>query len=318
MLKDRLCNTPSVYSRHEDSSGSISTDQSVGWSPPAGEEWRKDLPDSLRDKPLPEIVKWGKEAHSQVGALNNDFGNFKKTHEQIQREYEQTRGALAQHQDAVNKWANWYKTSVEPNWSKFEEWQASQQHAVANPGSAQAQNDVWSRWQELSPQEQAQALQGQVTQSVSAAQQQAQQQWMQMFQQQQAATQKLLADREQYYQNYLKVWQQAFEAKQKDPTLDVEKAIQSALQVYQGGVDPLELGIKLSTMDQNNANFLKQQRAIWEKEAAQKQQQAAMTPALSTGTFPTYRAPVGPPQKLSNMRDTVAKAIAEKHGMGVF
>src|SRR3990167_9329008 len=61
------------------------------WTPPQGEEWRSELPESLREKPLPEIVKWGRSAHDQMGALNNDLGRYKQDLTKHQQDLQQCR-----------------------------------------------------------------------------------------------------------------------------------------------------------------------------------------------------------------------------------
>lgn len=293
------------------------------WTPPAGQEWRRELPKDLRDKPEADIVKWGLNAHQQMGALNNDLGTYKKQIDEWAGKHQQATSGLQQYQQAVQQWNDWHKKEVEPHWPEFLKWREQGANGGGDRGrqataSGEIPDDVLQDWANLTPDKQARTLAELVAKQVGTSNADYQKQLQASYAEQVKALNQLIKEKELYFQNYLKVWQKAFEEKQRNPSLDIDKAVQQALDVFSGKVDPLELGIRLSTFDQDKQAFVSDQRKLWEAEQAEKDKQKQMLPPLSSGTPPIYKAPTGPPRGLGSMKQEVAQALAEKFGTQIF
>ena len=71
-----LRNRTTMYFAPDGQPGGGSVDD---WTPPQGEEWRKELPKDFREKAVPDIAKEYVRLNSHVGQLNNDYGTFKQT-----------------------------------------------------------------------------------------------------------------------------------------------------------------------------------------------------------------------------------------------
>ena len=289
------------------------------WTAPQGEEWRTELPESLRDKPMPEIVKWGRHAHDQMGSLNKDLGKYKEDLTKYQQDLQKWQGAANQYQTGVNEWAKWYGEHVKPHWNAFEAWRNGQ--GAGQPAAAAGQpvtGDPCKDWASLEPQAQAKAmadyLAGQSKQSYDGFEKKFGETW-QGYQKQ---VQDYVQERERYLTTYLKLWQQAWEAKQKDPNLDIDKAVQQAIQVMSGQVDPFALGVQLSTADRSRETYLADAKKQWEAELATKQKNQEITPPPSAGTPPVYKARPAPAAGGPSARERAAEALAQKYGAGVF
>jgi len=202
-------------------------------------------------------------------------------------------GQSKQYQDALQQWAGWWK-DIEPHWKDVEGFlrqrQAGGRPATAGRCAAQAADAIsssgarWSRtsrrgawpttWRSSSSR--ASAATGVNCRSSGGEgaglpgrrlQQQAQQQ-----------------------QNYMNVWSKAWEAKQRNPDLDITRRSSRAVAVLSGKVDPLELGIKLSTADQDREADRKKQRELWEQERKAEEAKKSMAAPLTGATHRRNRA----------------------------
>ena len=293
------------------------------WVAPQGEEWRTELPESLRDKPLPEIVKWGRSAHDQMGSLNNDLGRYKQDLTKHQQDLQRWQGAANQYQTGVNEWAKWYAEHVKPHWNAFEAWRNGQ-GAAAQPGAAGAAagqaagQDVFKDWGTMDPQAQAQAMAQYLANQSKESYQGFEKKFGETWQGYQKQLQEYVQGREQYLTTYLRLWQQAWEAKQRDPSLDIDKAVQQAIQVMSGQVDPFALGVQLSTADRSKETYLAEAKKQWEAEAATKLQNQQIIPPASSGTPPIYKARPAGPGGAASARERAAEALAAKYGAQIF
>jgi len=293
------------------------------WTAPQGEEWRGELPESLRDKPLPEIVKWGRSAHDQMGSLNNDLGRYKQDLTKHQQDLQRWQQAAGQYQGGVNEWAKWYGEHIKPHWNEFEAWRAGQGKPgqPGTPAAAVGQpagTDPFKDWGTLEPQAQAQAMAQYLAQQSQQSYQGFEKKFGETWQGYQKQLQDYVGERERYLTTYLRLWQQAWEAKQKDPNLDIDKAVQQAIQVMSGQVDPFALGVQLSTADRSKETYLAEAKKQWEAEAATKAQNLQITPPASSGTPPIYRAKPAGPGGTASLRERAAEALAAKYGAGIF
>jgi hypothetical protein len=288
------------------------------WTAPQGEEWRTELPESLRDKPLPEIVKWGRSAHDQMGSLNNDLGKYKQDLTKHQQDLQHWQQAANQYQTGVNEWAKWYGEHVKPHWSAFEAWRNGQGAQPAAAAAQPAEQDVFKNWGTMEPQAQAQAMAQYLAQQSQQSYQGFEKKFGETWDGYQKKLQDYVGERERYLTTYLRLWQQAWEAKQKDPNLDIDKAVQQAIQVMSGQVDPFALGVQLSTADRSREAYLAEAKKQWEAEAATKLQNQQIAPPASAGTPPVYKARPATPGGTASLRERAAEALAKKYGASIF
>lgn len=222
----------------------------TGGGQPQAEAWRAHLPESLRDKPIDEVARAYGEAHKQLGSLNNDLGTYKKTIEQ-----------LTPYQQAVQQWNEWWK-GIEPDWKDVEEYLRTKRSG--GKGTPQPQTDatagldpnLFQNWHTLDPQQQArtllETLTGQLQNTFGGYKTELQQ----FLENKEKAFQAALQKQQQDTQNYLNVWQRVWEAKQKNPSLDTTKMIEEAMAIVSGKRDPLDLGMQLTTADQDRQTWL--------------------------------------------------------------
>ena len=291
------------------------------WTPPQGEEWRSELPESLREKPLPEIVKWGRSAHDQMGALNNDLGRYKQDLTKHQQDLQQWQTVANQYQGGVNEWAKWYGEHIKPHWNEFEAWrngQAKGGQPAAPAVAGQPTGDPFKDWGTLEPQAQAQAMAQYLAQQSQQSYQGFEKKFGETWQGYQKQLQDYVGERERYLTTYLRLWQQAWEAKQKDPSLDIDKAVQQAIQIMSGQVDPFAMGVQLSTADRTRETYLAEARKQWEAEAATKLKNQQISPPASAGTPPVYKARPATAGGTASLRERAAEALAAKYGPGIF
>ena len=288
----------------------------------AQDPWRQQLPESLRDKPVEEIVKWGNSAHTQLGSLDKDLGTYKKRIGDLESESKRYQDAATQYQQGTNEWAKWYKDGVEPHWGEFEKWRSSrgtgqqqqQQQFSGDLGGDEAYKD----WETKSPSEQARTLAGIAAKQAEQRVQEMQEQYGQSWKQYQQGVKEYIADRERYIGTYLQIWQRAMAAKQQNPNLDIDKAVQEGIRAMSGQYDPLDLGIKLSTMDQTYDEKLKAQKALWvEEQKAEAEKNKIVTPPAGTMP-PVTRTRMASAMTNAGARENAAKQLIEKYGAGIF
>lgn len=298
-----------------DPPGGVSDD----WTPPQGEEWRKELPKDFREKPVPELAKEFVRLNSHVGQLNNDYGTFKQSAAQKEQQYQSQLADHNKYVDAVRQWQEWHQKEVQPHWDAYQQWRQQQAQGGGGGGGQPQQTGIEGlreRWSTMSPEEQMQAMFQAVNQNAEQQIAKARTEFQTDYQKRLEGFQQALQQQQAYNQNYQQIWQRAFEMKAKDPRVDVDKIVAASLEALSGKMDPLDLGYKLTMADQNREEFLKDQRALWEKEQEEKRKKEALTPPLLTTTPPAYKAPaqIGPPRALSSRREEVYKGLAEKYG----
>lgn len=281
----------------------------------AQDEWRKQLPDSLREKPIEEIVNWGLSAHKQVGALNNDLGTYKKMIEERERELQQQRQHAQTYEGYTKQWTDWWK-QFEPEYQAWDKGRKGGE-PVPQPGAGD-EGDPFSKWDSLGPRDQARALQEMATVHVGKQFDGFRKEFSDRFTTYQKQVQDYIGGQVNFVRNYLTVWQKAWEAKQRDPSLDIDRAVEAALKFAQGQVDPLELGIRSVTAERDREAYGKQLREQWDGERKAEDEKKRMQVPTGPATPPTYKLPpksaVGP----AGRKESAAKALAEKFGAGIF
>jgi hypothetical protein len=141
--------------------------------------------------------------------------------------------------------------------------------------------------------------------------------------------QKFLEEKERHFQGALQQqqqntaqWQNLFQrvwnAKQQNPNLDTDKMLEEAMAIVSGKRDPLDLGMRAATSEQDRAKFLEEQKKIWLAEQKAEQDKQNLASPLS-GTIPqTYRPPTSRGGGAASLKQEIAQQLAQKYGAGIF
>jgi hypothetical protein len=280
----------------------------------AAEAWRQQLPESLRDKPIEEVVKWGTSAHTQLGSLNNDLGKYKKQIEE-----------LTPYQQSAQEWTKWWQ-GIQPRWPEIEKFlqqgvAGSQQQHQQQPAGGQGAgltDDVFENWATMDPRQQAKVLidhlVGQVQNTFGGYKSELQNFLSEREKHFQAALQQQQAS----IQNWQNLFQRVWNAKQQNPSLDTDKMLEEAMAIVSGKRDPLDLGMAAATADQSKQAWLAEQKKLWEAERKAEQDKQNLASPLS-GTIPqTYRPPTSRGGGAATLKQEIAQKLAAQYGPGVF
>lgn len=269
-------------------------------------------------KSIDDAWKGYSELEKKLGEQGNELGQYKNA-------YGQTARQAQEFEKALQAWDQWYKSDLQPHWEdvqKFLKTRQGQQVAAqaAQAMGSQVNPQSWSEgWDQLSPQQQAERMQQVSVQQIAGALTPAIQNWQKQFVEQQ---QRVLAEKEAYFNNYLSLYRKVMDMRLADPSLDVDSVLDQAVRVLGGQIDPIELGKQLATATSSREAYAKQlvdqARKDWETEQ-QNKELAAVKPNAG-GTPPAFKVKSAGTGKgdLSRMREDVARQLMETHGAGVF
>ena len=195
----------------------------------------------------------------------------------------------------------------------------------AQPQQAQAQpqhTNGFEGYEMLQPEQQAQRVRDAIVAELAPQYQQQvkvlQDQWLNH-----------LAQREQYYQQYLTnhlgLMRRALEEKVRNPNFDVDAVMEQAAKAIGGQIDPLTLGQQLLTAASYQSQLDAEKKKAYEQakqdfELAEKNKKIEGVPA-GTGAAPTYKIPAGVTPGangknpgLGSLRERAAEAIYKNFG----
>jgi hypothetical protein len=277
----------------------------------AAEAWRQQLPESLRDKPIEEVVKWGTSAHTQLGSLNNDLGKYRKQIEE-----------LTPYQQSAQEWTKWWQ-GMQPHWPDVEKFlqqrqSGGQQQQPAGGQGAGTGEDLFENWSTMDPREQskamAQHLAGQVQQTFGGYKTELQN----FLTEREKHFQSALQQQQASIQNWQNLFQRVWNAKQQNPSLDTDKMLEEAMAIVSGKRDPLDLGMAAATADQSKQAWLTEQKKLWEAEQKAERDKQNLASPLS-GTMPqTYRPPTSRGGGAASLKQEIAQKLAAQYGPGIF
>jgi uncharacterized protein YukE len=260
------------------------------------------------------------ELEKRLGTQGQELGNYKQAYEQL--------GTKAtEYEKAVRAWDAWYKSDIAPNMEDFQAFLKTKQGKQAaqaltgqsNQQAATQQVQEWMQgWDGMTPQQQANALYQASLQQIASSLAPALQNWQKQFTEK---FQRDVAEKEQYFNNYLNLYRRVMDMRMQNPNLDVDQVLDQAVKVLSGQQDPIELGKTLATLTSDRDAAIKEAvekaRKDWETE---QQNKNLATVRPTAGNPPAFKLPSAGSSKrgLASMREDVAKQILEKHGSGVF
>lgn len=249
----------------------------------------------------------------KLGEQGGLLGEYKKAYEALYNRYNE-------YENSVREWDRWYKDNLAPHWERIKGIINGQQQGQAQQGQAGQATaaDYYRDWGNLQPHEQAQRMQYAVAQGLVQGLVPQLKHWQENALKQMNDT---LAQREQYYNNYLTLYRKVMDMRMADPSLDIDSVLDNAVRLMSGQQDPIDVGKTLATMGLDKEAYAKkaveQAKRDWEQEQKNKQM-ATVQPAA--GRPPVFKNPatVDTRRGLSGLRESVVQKVLEKHGPSVF
>lgn len=226
-------------------------------------------------------------------------GDYRKKTAELSEQRKAWEAEKAQLAEANKKYADWwagfeptYKT-ISANWDKIQSVLSGKAPVTNQPTS---DDDPFRDYDVLPPAEQAKKIAEYVNaQHVSKALQAQEQKFNQT-----------LAQREQYYQNYMNILTDAFNRKFQHPDLSIPDFLAKALEFSYGKGNPLDMAYSVLTKDSD----LKKQQEQWEKAGYEKaklelENQRQANGAVNDGFIPLFK-------QTPLSRDQIAEAVRQE------
>jgi hypothetical protein len=219
-------------------------------------------------------------------------------------------------QSESQRWNDWYKKEYEPFYQTYQKYKdqidpilsgqavrQQQQLQTQHQQNNANQSDPFDNYDLLPPTEQAKRLADYIGSNVLAQQLNALKQDM--------ANQ--LAQKEQFFGNYLTILTDAYGRKFQNPELDINQYIQKALEISQGKINPLETAYNAVT----NESSMKRMQEEWMKKGREEAELAYKNQQQSNGALQQPYVPVFKQQPMSrhDIRDKVRQESLAK-GLG--
>lgn len=258
---------------NENLNGTINTPQGTDNKPADTQQsqepaWLKELPEQHREDAKKSYL------------LQADYSRKTQEIAEKQKSWEKERGELEARVKEYNEFSQAYTpfyTKLQQHWDKIAPILEGRQAPAAQ---SQTHEDFFENYDVLPPQEQAKRLAEHVNnQYVTAQMAQLKQEFNQA-----------LAQREQYYSNYLNILTDAFERGRKDPNLNLPEYMSKAIQIQYGRENPLELAYTAVTADRTRKDLEEQFYKKGKEDALlemQNKQQA--NGAMQSQTIPIFK-----------------------------
>jgi hypothetical protein len=191
-------------------------------------EWIQHVPEQHR-----ETARKGWMQEADYTRKLQEFSDGKKGWETEKADYEKR---VAQWNEFQTAYQPFYQ-NLQKNWDKIQPILSGQQLPQQDHQQQNGVDKQFENWDMLQPQEQAKRIAEHVNQNYLA---QELAKIQNNFNQQ-------LAQREQYYQNYLNVFADAHQRQLKNPNLDVNEYMRKVLEIQQGKQNPMDLAYAAMT-----------------------------------------------------------------------
>jgi len=263
----------------------------AGSPQPQEPAWIAALPEQHREEAKKSYL-----LHSDYTKKTTDFSEKEKAWQAKEADYERR---VKEYNDFQTQYVP-FKQKLEQYWDKIAPILAGQQ-PVQVPQQQQNGQDQWENWDVLPPQEQAKRL-AEYTRSEY------------LMKELEARDQKFnqaLAQREQYYQNYMTLLTDALMKRQQNPDLDVNAYMKKALDIQQGKENPMDLAYTAVTSEASRKaleeQYYKKGREDRELEYQNSQQSNG---ALQNQTIPMFKQTPLTREQVSE----AARQVAAKKG----